>query len=1124
MSTAHIHIPSFNAGEISQLMGSRFGVEKVASGCRQLRNFVIHAHGPTFRRPGMEFIGMAASNDTPSNLRSFQFSSSTVAMLELSEFGLRVWQNGALVSLLQPVFLPYGADDLPDVQMCQVNDVVYLTHPGYEPRKLIRYSDNDWRIQVIDWRFPPLLDENPGDQALPDNFDIVSDYDWRPYAWRQKTFIPSSGIDPTVTIVGTPPPNDGEMKRLVVTRLFIVNGGGVPPGPYRWRPIVDVTWYGSLPTIHPIPVVTPSPPGESATQTFAFHYQGPYFEGSFRMGNNPARMYLSDYPIATGAAPEPVTIPAGSFRYTLNYQAPGLDSLQLNAPGATRMALEYRETPGSGAWSEYATFDPTISHNIQVTDVLAVETEFRWVTNSFDYTLPAGQDIARIEALNNPSPFQTSIQIDNETAGSGRELTANRPLFRPGHVGSYWQLTHRRENAFVEIVSTSAPVAATGVLSIPTNPTANATVTIGSRTYTFVATPTLAGHVDIGANAGVSASNLAAAINAGAGAGTAYFGSTAAHADVTATVSGTDVTVTARKPGTGAHAVNLTMTVVGGSWDDVFLHDGVDANTTISGANTSGLRINGGWEVFTYGSWDSTLYLERLNAAGGWDFVRSWRSKMDRNISASGQTDGDETLRLRIIAGTSSETSTAAAPRFLLEASDARMNGLVKITGIGTLTPEGLSVNAACDVITPLLSTGPTYVWTEGAWSQYQGFPSAVAMHQNRLWFAGTAKAPMRIWGSVSGDIENFRRTSLDDGSASWTPLADELNPIQWMISQGADMVIGTGGDEWTVSGQGKAITPTNFDFQRQSRFGSSSVAAIMANEVVVFVQRGGRKVRRISQRSNNEPWTTADMTVLAEHISLDGIKQLAFGSNPNSILWAVTNSGKLLGMTLEVEQNVFGWHVHETDGEVESVAVIYGTVADEVWLAVKRGSIRTIERLDPRVFARDFTDHQRMIFADSAVRYDGEPTTSITGLDHLNGKTVSILADGIQLSDQVVSGGALTLSSPASVVVVGLPFTSTLQPCRFELQSQKGSAQGMLWRVSRIGLYVHQSQGGKVAEHPSSTFEDLPYSDSSLYTGDLDAPVESSARPGTDALVKTSTLLPLTIGSMLLKLDLYGD
>jgi hypothetical protein len=92
--------------------------------------------------------------------------------------------------------------------------------------------------------------------------------------------------------------------------------------------------------------------------------------------------------------------------------------------------------------------------------------------------------------------------------------------------------------------------------------------------------------------------------------------------------------------------------------------------------------------------------------------------------------------------------------------------------------------------------------------------------------------------------------------------------------------------------------------------------------------------------------WSASDLTVLAEHVTQKGVSQFAVSTNPFSILWAISDDGKLLGMTYEVEQNVFGWHVHETDGLIESVAVVRGTNADEVWLAVNRGGVRQIERL----------------------------------------------------------------------------------------------------------------------------------------------------------------------------------
>lgn len=1111
MSSAHLLLDNFNAGEISPLVGSRFQVEKVLNGCRKLRNYIPHPHGPVFRRPGMEWMGAAATSATAPNLRSFQFSGSTVFVLELTTAGLRVWKDGALVTLLAPVALPYAEEELPAVQMCQVNDVVYLAHPNHEPRRLVRWANNDWRIGVVPWKWPALRDENPGAVA----FELVRNYDFTPKAVIGP--VSFTGAADSVEFSGSSPATLGP-RRLIIEREYSTSG---------WTIVHDQTFLASIGNGSLITGTLTSGSGVgTATNNFRFWIQG----GAVLSGGVPSKFVIRNSGgVQIGEVewtPPPAfdsdTLPVGRWRYRVDVE---IEGPSLSPYVGTDLYLQRLE---SGTWVTVETFDVTASNVFEHDAWLTEPTTFRWMFNGFPQLAPGGGAAADLligtakifKDITNDDA-QKAVWIDDPTVGEGRTLQAGGALFQAGHVGAYWQITHRREDAFVELAPTSAAVAATGVLTFTAVAVSGQTVTIGSRIYTWAASvTTTAGTVRVGATQAESQANLVAAINGGAGAGSLYGSQTAPHADVTAAVVGSTVVVTARKPGTGAHSVTLTDTMASASWGDVFLSGGVNANTVISAAQTAGLRINGTWEVTTYGAWETTLYLERLTASGDWEFVRSWRANKDRNIAVTGETDGEETLRLRIVAGTSSETSTAAGARFILEAADARVDGLVKITAVAS------AVSATCEVISALLDTSPTYVWTEGAWSDARGYPRAVTMHENRLWFGGSAREPLRVWASVTGDIENFRRSSLDDASISFTPTAGELNPIQWMASQGKQLVIGTMGDEWTITGEGKPITPTNVLFERQSTHGSAQVQATMAGEVITFVQRGGRKLRRISARSDADAWATSDMTVLAEHVTQGGIRQMAYGSHPNAILWAVTGTGKLLGLTLEVEQNVFGWHVHETDGLVESVAVVYGDDADEVWLAVKRGAVRSIERLDPRVFSRQWEELDQMMFLDAAKVIDLAPASAtVSGLSHLEGKTVAILADGVEHPTRVVSGGSITLAAPASRVVVGLPFTSELQPSKREVQTDKGTAQGRLWRVSRVGVYVHDSRGGQVADSPSSRFEALPFeTGAALFSGDLETAIESNARRGVDVVIKTSSPLPLNIGALVLKLDFYGD
>ena len=177
MANIHVTKQSFNSGEISPLMTNRHGVEKVASGCRKLRNFYIHVHGPAFRRPGMVEMGLSKNQTTAtkSRLYGFNFSTTTGFVLEICSDGLQVWSNGALVTLDAPVAFPYTDAEVFEVQMWQVNDVVYLAHKNHAPRRLIRYTDTDWQIDEVPWVWPPMGDENTGADTLSLASDFFSD-------------------------------------------------------------------------------------------------------------------------------------------------------------------------------------------------------------------------------------------------------------------------------------------------------------------------------------------------------------------------------------------------------------------------------------------------------------------------------------------------------------------------------------------------------------------------------------------------------------------------------------------------------------------------------------------------------------------------------------------------------------------------------------------------------------------------------------------------------------------------------------------------------------------------------------------------------------------------------------
>ncbi|GAT33294.1 hypothetical protein TSACC_21707 [Terrimicrobium sacchariphilum] len=550
------------------------------------------------------------------------------------------------------------------------------------------------------------------------------------------------------------------------------------------------------------------------------------------------------------------------------------------------------------------------------------------------------------------------------------------------------------------------------------------------------------------------------------------------------------------------------------------------ALTSVTASGSSGgLAVLGSWDFTTYGTWVGVIQLQRSKDSGStWETFRTFSVAGDRNITATGKETGESQLRI-----TYTHTSGTLTAR--LEAIDAREYGVVKITAITDTT------HATADVVNDLAGTGATKIWSEGAWSVKNGFPRTVALHEQRLWFAGTSGRPQSLWGSMIDDFENFRTSALDDSGLFFTLSAQESNVIQWLLSQ-KSLLIGTAGGEWTLGStdSNAAITPANVKASQESSYGSKYLRALIVNDVVLFVQRQGRKVRELLYSNQTESMVAQDLTLLSEHVTKGEILETAFQQQPDAIYWTITGTGQLVGLTYERLQNVVGWHRHTTDGTFESVATTYGANgADEVWVAVKRTvngqDVRYIER-----FRTDFResfeaeDKENWWYLDSAKRVTLSPeSASVTGLAHLEGRTVDILADGAVSPARTVSSGAITLQAPAGTVLVGLPFVSTLKPTKLEM-TQYGT-RGKTKRVHRINLSFHKSLGGLFSTNGSEfwdivsrTTADAMDDSPPAFTGDKNLATGADHSASADIIIRQEQPLPLTILAITPKWDAYDD
>jgi hypothetical protein len=358
--------------------------------------------------------------------------------------------------------------------------------------------------------------------------------------------------------------------------------------------------------------------------------------------------------------------------------------------------------------------------------------------------------------------------------------------------------------------------------------------------------------------------------------------------------------------------------------------------------------------------------------------------------------------------------------------------------------------------------------WAAAAWSDIEGWPTDVTFFRERLWLA----RDYTLWSSVSAGFDDFSRlnfgTVTDDMAITLTIASGTLNKIQWLIAD-KELLVGTAGAEFAVGeySNGSALAPGNVRVRPQSNFGTRSIVPVQAGSSVLFVQRAGLKCREITY-DEISGYSSSDATVDADHVTQSGLVDFDFAQEPDPLVWAVRADGKLACLTWNTEQRVRGWHRHPIggDGFVESVATMPAAEGDrnEVWMVVKR-TINGVTKRYVEYMERSYRDgdaQSSQFYVDCGLTYSGAPATTISGLGHLEGKTVDVLANGAPHPQRVVTAGQITLQSAYPVVSVGLPAPCRLKTMRMEAGAADGTAQGKTKRMHKMVFRFLNTGGGK--------------------------------------------------------------
>lgn len=343
-------------------------------------------------------------------------------------------------------------------------------------------------------------------------------------------------------------------------------------------------------------------------------------------------------------------------------------------------------------------------------------------------------------------------------------------------------------------------------------------------------------------------------------------------------------------------------------------------------------------------------------------------------------------------------------------------------------------------------------------------YPGTVGIFQQRLVFGRSNNEPQTVWMSETGSFDSMAVAYplRDDSAITVTVDSKQMNEIRHFIPL-RDMLMLTSGAEFKVgSGEASgAVTPTSIRFDIQSYWGCSEVPPIVSGTSILMVQNSGKAVRDLHYQLQEDGYSGNEVTILAEHLMDSPIRDWAYQQSPYSTVWTCLENGKLLTFTYMREQEIWAWSEHESSGGMfRSVSVIREGGEDNTYFLVKRQGRYFIEYQVRRSYGDDI---RKAHFVDCGLRYENEsqPIQHITGLEHLAGQEIVVLADGSVVRGCIVApDGSFDLPFAASYVSAGLPYKMRVKTVDPDLKSDQGSTAGEPKNVVKAIFRLRESRG----------------------------------------------------------------
>lgn len=485
---------------------------------------------------------------------------------------------------------------------------------------------------------------------------------------------------------------------------------------------------------------------------------------------------------------------------------------------------------------------------------------------------------------------------------------------------------------------------------------------------------------------------------------------------------------------------------------------GQNVSASISGANvfTNTIKVEGNGTTRSFSAIVSGTFTATITYQRSFDDGTSWFDVGILGVGTTAINDGLDGQVVLYRAGIKTGDYTSGTANVSLQYSLGSITGYVRVTSFN----NSQSVNI--EVLKDLGSTTATTQWSEGEWSDAKGWPSGVALSEGRLCFGGDGN----LICSISDAYESFDdEVSGDSGLISRELGSGAISSVTWLISlyrlfAGCDTSV----KSVKTSSFEEPMTPTNLRIVEPSTQSCYPVPPAKLDKKAIFIQGAGTRVFQLTYDASQIDYIADELTKACPEIGQPSLLRIGVQRQPDTIIHFVRSDGKVVLLIFDELENLKAFYLYETAGEVEDVIILPGDIEDYVYYSIKRTvNGNTVRYLEKFAFQLDCQGGILNKQADSFIEYSGTPTSTITGLNHLEGEEVIVWADGKDLSpghsDQrtyTVISGTITLDEEVSSAIIGLPYKARYRSAKLAYASS--SPLGQYKKVNKIGVIIHNT------------------------------------------------------------------